>query len=262
MDPASIIGVVLLLIGVFVGSILKGVSPVAFFTIPAAFLIVFVASMGAVMLSNTMADGKAFMKIFMTGLKGKKLPEVGQTIDTIVSFAEQARKEGLLSLEEKASQIDDPFFRRGLQLAVDGADPEMVAEVMEAEVKAMSERHKTGAKMMTSMGVFTPTFGIIGAVIGLIATLSNLSDPASLGEHIAAAFVTTFWGVFAANGIFLPIGNKLTSLSAKEVAYKRLIIEGVLSIQAGANPRLLDDMLRSSLPPKERASADQERKSA
>jgi chemotaxis protein MotA len=261
MDPASIAGIVLILLGVFVGSVLKGVSPAAFFTIPAAFLIVFVASFGAVFLSNTMEDAKNFFKVFLTGLKGKKLPDAGETVDLIVSFAEQARKEGLLSLEERATQIDDPFFRRGLQLAVDGADPDMVAEVMESEVKAMSERHKTGAKMMTAMGVFSPTFGIIGAVIGLIATLSNLSDPASLGEHIAAAFITTFWGVFAANGIFLPIGNKLTSMSAKEIAYKRLIIEGVLSIQSGANPRLLDDMLRSSLPPKERAAAE-ERKSA
>ncbi len=140
------------------------------------------------------------------------------------------------------------------------ADPEMVSEVMEAEVKAMSDRHKAGAKYMMTIGIFSPTFGIIGAVFGLIATMAHLDDPSKLGEGIGAAFVATFWGVFLANGIFLPIANKLTSMSAKEVAYKRMIIEGVLSIQAGANPRLLDDLLRSTLPPKERG--EDERKSA
>jgi chemotaxis protein MotA len=127
---------------------------------------------------------------------------------------------------------------------------------MEADVKAMSERHKVGSKFMMSIGVFSPTFGIIGAVFGLIATMSHLDDPSKLGEGIGAAFVATFWGVFLANGIFLPVSNKLTNMTAKEVAYKRMIIEGVLSIQAGANPRMLDDLLRSNLPPKERPSGE------
>jgi chemotaxis protein MotA len=114
---------------------------------------------------------------------------------------------------------------------------------------------------MMSIGIFSPTFGIIGAVFGLIATMSHLDDPSKLGEGIGAAFVATFWGVFLANGIFLPIANKLTAMSAAEIAYKRMIVEGVLSIQAGANPRMLDDLLRSNLPPKERGSED-ERQSA
>lgn len=260
MDPASLIGLLLVFVGVFVGAIMKHVNPAALFTVPAAFLIVIVASIGAAMLSNTMGDAKKLMTYLLKGIKGQKEPDVSGAIDQIVAMAERARREGLLALESDLDSIDDPFFRRGLQLAIDGGDPEMVSEVMEAEVKAMSDRHKAGAKYMMTIGIFSPTFGIIGAVFGLIATMAHLDDPSKLGEGIGAAFVATFWGVFLANGIFLPISNKLTSMSAKEVAYKRMIVEGVLSIQAGANPRLLDDLLRSTLPPKERG--DEERKSA
>jgi chemotaxis protein MotA len=262
MEPASLIGLALVLVGVFVGSLLKGVSPAAYFGVPAAMLIVIVASLGAAMMSNSMADvknmGKALLKAFRPGDIG----DPSASIDTIVSFAERARREGLLALEDDVEQIEDPFMRRGLQFAIDGGDPEMVRDVMETEVEAMRERHKVAAQFMTSIGVFSPTFGIIGAVIGLIATLSHLDDPSHLGAGIAAAFIATFWGVFAANGIFLPIGKKLQRLSAEEIAHKQLIIEGVLSIQAGSNPRMLDDILTSYLPPKARAERMEERKSA
>jgi chemotaxis protein MotA len=260
MDPASLIGLIIVLVGVFLGAILKHVNPAALFTVPAAFLIVVGGAVGAAMLSNTMDIAKKLMTYVMKGIKGQKPFDTSGAIDQIVSFAERARREGLLSLESELDKIDDPFFRRGLQLAIDGGDPDIVAEVMEADVKAMSDRHKAGAKYMMSIGIFSPTFGIIGAVFGLIATMSHLDDPSKLGEGIGAAFVATFWGVFLANGIFLPVSNKLTAMSAKEVAFKRLVIEGVLAIQAGANPRMLDDMLRATLPPKERGGED--RKSA
>jgi chemotaxis protein MotA len=261
MDPATLVGGALVLIGVFVGGLLDGVSPAVFFATPAAFLIVLVGALGATFFGNPMTENKRFMKVLMKAVKGHKLQDTNELIDQIVAFAEQARREGLLALEEQARSIEDPFFRRGLQLAIDGADPDMVSEVMEAEVKAMSDRHKNGAKMITSIGIFAPTFGIIGAVIGLIHTMHLLENPAELGEGIAGAFTATFWGVFSANAIFLPLGNRLSVMSAGEIAQRRLVIEGVLSIQSGANPRLLDDMLRSALPPTERAGAD-EKKSA
>jgi chemotaxis protein MotA len=259
MDPASLIGLALVLIGVFVGAIMKHVNPAALFTVPAAFLIVIVASIGAAMFSNTMDVAKKLPTFILRGIKGQKAFDKSGSIDQIVSFAERARREGLLSLESELDTIDDPFFKRGLQLAIDGGDPDIVAEVMEADVKAMADRHKAGSKYMMSIGIFSPTFGIIGAVFGLIATMSHLDDPSKLGEGIGAAFVATFWGVFLANGIFLPLANKLTAMSAEEIAFKRMIIEGVLSIQAGANPRMLDDLLRSNLPPKERGSEDERR---
>ena len=261
MDPASLIGLVLVLIGVFVGAMMKHVDPISLFTVPAAFLVVIVASIGAAMMSNTMSDSKQLLTFIMKAMKGNKEPDTAGTIDQVVSFAERARREGLLALEEDLDKIEDPFFKRGLQLAIDGGDPDAVSEVMESEIKAMQERHKVGAKFMMSIGIFSPTFGIIGAVFGLIATMANLDDPSKLGEGIAAAFVATFWGVFMANGLFLPWSNKLSVMSAKETAYKRLIVEGVLAIQGGANPRMLDDMLRATLPPKLRTSTE-ERKSA
>ena len=261
MDPATMMGLGLVVCGVFVGGLLDGVSPAVFFATPAAFLIVLVGALGAVFLGNPMEDDKNLVKIILKGIKGQKLQDNGELIEQIIGFAEEARRDGLLALESKTDAISDPFFKRGLQLAIDGADPDMVSEVMEADIKAMNDRHKHGSKMVTSIGIFTPTFGIIGAVIGLIHTMGQLDSPGDLGEGIAGAFTATFWGVLLANGVFLPLGNKLAAMSAREIAQRRLIMEGVLAIQSGANPRLLNDMLRSSLPPAAAAS-DEERKSA
>jgi chemotaxis protein MotA len=262
MDPATLAGLVMIMVGVFIGSLLKGVSPVAFFVVPAAFLIVIVAAFGAAFLGATMEDVKGFMKVFMKGMKGNPKTDPNIEIDQIVAFADKARREGLLALEEDVNRVEDPFLRRGLQLAIDGADPEVVREIMEAEIRAMSERHKANAKVMTNIGIFAPTFGIIGAVVGLIATLGKLDDPEKLGHGIAAAFIATFWGVFVANGIFLPWANKLTRMSQLEVAQKRLLVDGVLNIQSGFNPRMLGDLMRSSLPPSMRPADDEERRSA
>jgi chemotaxis protein MotA len=145
-------------------------------------------------------------------------------------------------------------------MAIDGTDPEVVRDVLEVEVEAMKERHKGNAAMMTQVGVFAPTFGIIGAVIGLIATMGKLDDPEHMAHGISAAFVATFWGVFMANGLFLPFGNKLKRASAEEAQYKQLIVEGILAIQAGSNPRVVGEMLKSFLPPKVRATLNTEEK--
>jgi chemotaxis protein MotA len=261
MDIASAIGIILVLVGVFVGSAMKGVDLNAFFNVPAALLIVIVATVGAAMIGSHVDDvkglGRVFLKAFMPGPS----KDPAKVIDDVVRYAEQARREGLLALEDKVGGVDDPFLRKGLQLAIDGIDSETLRETMETEITAMKHRHKAGIKLFTSMGIFAPTFGIIGAVVGLIATLSNLDDPSKLGHGIAAAFIATFWGVFAANGIFLPVANKLTRLSLQEVTYKEVIVEGVLSIQAGSNPRMVGDMLRCYLPPSVQAKYE-ERKSA
>jgi chemotaxis protein MotA len=262
VDPATAIGLVLVTVGVFLGSLLKGVSPAAFFTVPAAFLIVIVAAFGAAFMGSTMDDLKGFMKVFVKGFKGNPKVDPNVEIDQIVAFADKARREGLLALEEDVNNVDDPFLRRGLQMAIDGADPEVVREIMEAEIRAMGERHKANAKVMTNIGIFAPTFGIIGAVVGLIATLGKLDSPEELGHGIAAAFIATFWGVFLANGIFLPWANRLGRMSQLEIAQKRLLVDGVLNIQSGFNPRMLGDLMRSSLPPSMRPSDDEERKSA
>jgi chemotaxis protein MotA len=262
MDPATLVGGLMVLIGVFVGSTLKGVSPGAYFGVPAALLIVVVAAFGAAFLGGTKDDMSGFVKVFLMGIKGRKAGDPNETIDQIVDLAEKARREGLLALEEDVKNVEDPFLRRGLQLAIDGADPDVVEEIMDTEVRAMTERHKANAKIMMNIGIFAPTFGIIGAVVGLIATMAKLDSPEELGHGIGAAFIATFWGVFLANGIFLPWANKLARMSADEAAQKRLLIEGVLSIQSGTNPRMLGDLMRSTLPPSKRPAEEQERKSA
>lgn len=265
MDPAALAGLGLIIIGTFVGSTMKGVSPAAFFSVPAAFLIVLFPTFGAAFLGSTMDDVKAFPKLFKKMIKKDKEEDPDALITEIVGFGDRARRDGLLALEGDVEKIDDPFLRRGLQLAIDGADPETVQEIMDSEIRAMQARHQRNAKFVTSMGIYSPTFGIIGAVVGLIATLGKLDNPEELGHGIAAAFVATFWGVFAANGIFLPWGNKLTRMSAAEIARKRLVVEGVLAIQSGYNPRMLGDLMRSHLPPSQRNAedgADTEKKSA
>jgi chemotaxis protein MotA len=252
-----VIGLVLILVGTFVGTILKGANIAFLFTIPAAFLIVCVSAVGAAFMSNDMSVNKNIGKYVGKALKGKADHEATEAIGQIVHLADRARREGLLALEEECNKLEDPFLRKGLQMAIDGTDPEVVRDVMETEVEAMKHRHKEGAELMTQIGIFAPTFGIIGAVIGLIATLGHLSEPEKLGHGISAAFVATFWGVFMANGMFLPWGNRLKALSKEEAAYKQLLIEGVLAIQAGSNPRVVSEMLKGFLPPKQRVSLDE-----
>ena len=196
MEKGSGVGIVLVIIGTFVGAVMKGVSPAALFSVPAAFLIVLVSSFGATFLSfgaDEMKNLPKYMKIaFMPGPP----PEPGKVIGQIVEFADRARREGLLALEDAHQQAEEPFLRKGLQMAVDGAESEVVRDTLDTEVHAMKERHKLGSQFMTQLGIYAPTFGIIGAVFGLIATLANLDDPEKLGHGIAAAFVATFWGVF------------------------------------------------------------------
>jgi chemotaxis protein MotA len=249
MEKGSLVGIILVLFGTFVGALMKGVSPVSLFTIPAAFLIVLVSSFGATFLSFSGDEMKNFSKYMKIGFMPGPPPQPGAVITQIVEFADRARREGLLALEDAINQAEEPFLRKGLQMAVDGADPEVVRDTLDTEVRAMKERHKLGSQFITQLGIYCPTFGIVGAVFGLIATMSHLDDPELLAHGIAGAFVATFWGVFAANGIFLPIGRKLQRLSQIETDYKSLIIEGVLSIQAGSSPRMVDDLLQSFLPP-------------
>ena len=174
------------------------------------------------------------------------------TIGQIVKLTNRARSEGLLALEDEAKSIEDPFFRKGIEFAVDGTDPEALKKTLLSEISALRERHKVGQGWCTQAGVFAPTFGIIGAVFGLMATMANLSKPTEVGAGIAGAFVATFWGVFLANAIFLPFANKLKQLSSEEVAHKLLIVEGIMAIQAGVSPRVVEELLKSHVPPAER----------
>jgi chemotaxis protein MotA len=255
MDLASLVGFVLVLIGVFFGMIMKGADPVAMFTNVAALLIVILSSLGATILSNPMpvttAALKAILKIFMPGPP----PDMQGTIEKITSLADQARREGLLSLEEEAKRIEDPFLQKGLRMAVDGMESTQVKTTMLSDVKAMKARHKVVQGWHSSVGIFAPSFGIIGAVVGLIAVMGKLDNPAAMGHGIGAAFVATFWGVFMANGMFLPWAAKLKALSEAEVAHKLLIVEGVIAVQQGSSPRAVLEQLNTHVPPSQRQEA-------
>lgn len=248
---ATPIGLVVALVGVVVGGIFKGVSPVILITNIPAILIVIVGALGATMASFDMATTSNVMKAIMRAISPKAEIPNQDRLKQIVDFATRARHEGLLSLESDVASLDDPFMQKALQLAIDGNDPDAVADVMRTDIRTLKARHKVAADWCMTYGVFAPTFGIIGAVMGLIATLGHLDQPELLGHGIAAAFVATFWGVFLANGVMLPLSNRLKQMSTDEVAGREMVMEGVLAIQGGQNPRVIEETLLTYLPPAE-----------
>src|SRR5256885_9998291 len=174
----------------------------------------------------------------------------------MVSFAGRARREGLLALEDEIAEIEDAFTRKGLQLVVDGTDPELIREILENEIDGMAARHAQGAAPFEKAGGFAPTIGIIGTVMGLIHVLQNLSSPDTLGPAISGAFIATLYGVASANIVLLPMANKLKLLSHEEQELRTLALEGILAVQAGDNPRVVADKLLAFIPPADREAAE------
>jgi chemotaxis protein MotA len=194
-----------------------------------------------------MSDAKAAVRnlkrAFTTGVA-----PADDLVPQVVQLAERARREGLLALEDALKDIPDPFLVKGVTMAIDGTDPEELRDILEAELRAKRRDDKQAAKFFSDAGGYAPTIGIIGTVMGLVHVLENLSTPETLGPLIAGAFVATLWGVMSANVIWLPIGNRLTRLGELERARMEVAVEGVAAIQAGANPRLVAEKLRSLLP--------------
>ncbi|HZR11962.1 MAG TPA: flagellar motor protein [Acidimicrobiia bacterium] len=257
MDPLTLVGVVGGILLVLVGGIMEGAQPGALIGIP-AFMIVVIPSFLVALAGYTKADISSIVGGLKQAFTGKVESAAG-SIELVVEFAERARKEGLLALEEGAKTIEDPFLKKGIMLAVDGTDPEELREILEAEVASKKAHSKVPAKFFADMGGFSPTLGIVGAVMGLMHVLGNLSDPASAGEGIAGAFVATFYGVLFANAIYLPLSNKLKRIAEAEAQHMELVLEGILSIQAGSNPRVIEQKLLSFLPDKEREALEAER---
>ena len=256
VEVASLIGLVLTLIGIFVGLVLKGADPVALFTNVPALLIVIVGTIGVVWTSHSMEENLAALKSLKVVYMPPPRPDTAGLITRMAEYARHVRSEGYVALESRLADEPDPFVRNALLMTVDGSDPQVVERSLRREVKASSERHKRNASWFQTAGVFAPTLGIIGAVIGLIAVLGNLEDMEKLGHGIAAAFIATFWGVFLANGLFLPWSKKLLAFDAEEVRYRHLVIEATLAMQGGASPRTIVETLEAVLPPSERRGAD------
>jgi chemotaxis protein MotA len=247
VDPATIIGVVLGFAAVFGTQILEGGSPTSILILPPLFLI-FVGSAGASLASNTFPGMMSAIKWLTYAMTAKK-PDPESVVEPLVKLAERARREGLLALEAEMEKVEDPFMKKGLQMAVDGTDPDDLYEILSAEVKAKKASAKVGASFWMDAGGYAPTIGIIGTVVGLVHVLENLSDPSKLGHLIAGAFVATLWGVMSANMMFLPFGKRIAVVAGNEAARMELVIEGVLAIQAGANPRVVATKLRSKMQP-------------
>jgi len=256
VDPMTMVGVGGAFVFLFGGIIMEGGNPGSLIAIPAFMIVILPTTMIGLagFMKSDMPSIIASVKNAFTGSVG----ESGPAIALVVEFAEKARKEGLLALEVGVGTVEDPFLKMGIELAVDGTDPEEVRAILEAEISAKKMNDKIGAKFFADLGGFCPTLGIIGAVSGLIKVLGNLSDPAAAGEGIATAFVATFYGVLFANAIFLPISNKLKRMAEAESHHMEIVMEGILSIQAGANPRVIEQKLRSYLPPGERESATEQ----
>jgi chemotaxis protein MotA len=256
LDPASGIGIGVAVLSLFLAMILEGGNPVAFIQ-PTAMMIVFGGTIGVMIASSGIKNVTAMMKLmFVSMTYKKKAIDKAAVIKTIAGMAEKARREGLLALEDEAEGIDDPFIRKGIALVVDGTDPELVKDILESDLDAMEARHSQQNGLFATAGGFAPTLGIIGTVMGLVHVLENLSDPASLGPAISTAFIATFYGVASANLVYLPLGYKLKKISHEEIHARTMIIEGIVSIQAGDNPRVVEEKLKTFLDPKERASLE------
>lgn len=252
MEKGSMIGLVVTLIGVFASVVMHGIDPMFLFLEFGSIIVVVAGCFGATISSFPFSATQTMGKVITKCLKGGEPHDPSETIAQIVDMTNRARSEGLLALEEAGKSIEDPFMRKGLQLAVDGTDAHALKKALNAEIMAMKERHKVGAAWCEKAGIYAPTFGIIGAVFGLIGTMSHLAEPEMVGEGIAGAFVATFWGVFLANGIFLPWANKLKKISADEVEHMQLVVEGIMGIQAGTSPRVVEEILSSHIPPAQR----------
>ena len=250
MKAASAIGIALGCAGILLGAQMEGTPMGSLFNVPAA-LIIFGGVAGACMASSGMEAMKLIPALYKKAFNAERR-DLRALVSDLVGHAERARRDGLLALEEELDQVDDSYTRKGLQLVVDGTPPDMVKEVLEAEIHGMRARHKIGAKLFENAGGFAPTMGVLGAVLGLITALQNLDDPDSLGPAIATAFIATLLGVGAANVIFLPISQRLKQLSEAEVEARVLVLEGILAIQSGDNPRVIEEKLISFVPPGER----------
>ena len=174
-------------------------------------------------------------------------------IEQLVSLAETARKDGLLALESRIGDVDDDFIKLGIQMAVDGTRPEVIEDILRTDINSLTTRHRNGKSVLDQMGRFAPAYGMIGTLMGLIMMLSNMSDPSAIGAGMAVALITTLYGAIAANVFFIPFAEKLGFLSKQELVSREIIVRGIMAIQSGENPRVIEQKLNTFLPPKNRA---------
>ena len=251
MDIATLIGIIacfaLMIIAITMG------GPISAFIDVPSMMIVIGGTIGATFISYPLKDVIGVVGVIKNTFLFKPQDPVA-VIAQLVEFAQIARKEGILALEGKVEEIDDPFFKKAIQLAVDGTEPEVMRDILETEIAFIEDRHKSGAAMMEFMAALAPAFGMIGTLIGLVQMLRTMNDPSTIGPAMAVALITTFYGAVLANVLFSPFSNKLKVRSSEEILVKDIILAGILSIQAGDNPRILEQKLHAYIPPKLRKS--------
>lgn len=245
MDITTLLGLLLGFFSLILGFIVEGGSIDSLFSVP-ALLIVLGGTSGATIVGTPLAALKNLPQWFRIAFKKQPLG-VEEVYHTLIQFSEKARREGLLSLEQELQATENKFMHQGMQLVIDGTDPEMIKDILELNMNAMENRHKIGISVFEAAGGYSPTMGIIGTVMGLIHVLGNLTDPEALSSSIAGAFAATLYGVAAANVFFLPIASKLKTKNKQEVEMMEMILDGIVSIQSGENPSILKEKLKTHL---------------
>ncbi len=247
MDLATIIGI-LVAFGLVIAAL--GGDALLFFDL-SSILIVCGGTIGAVLvtypLESVLSVARIIKKTFLS-----KAQDPGELIAQFVDYATRVRREGILSLEAHLKNIPDEFLRKGLQLTVDGLDPQLIQEILETEIACLEERHLKGAEILQTFGTLAPGMGMVGTIIGLVLMLKRMNDPSTIGPAMAVALLTTFYGAVMANLVFNPMAGKLRARSREEVLTRTMVVEGIMSISRGENPRILEEKMNSYLPPKER----------
>ncbi|RLB94805.1 MAG: motility protein A [Deltaproteobacteria bacterium] len=249
MDISTILGIVIGF-GLVLTAMAGGGGLAWFINAPSA-MIVLGGTVGATLINYPMSDIIGLVKVAKNVFFGKEM-KTENVIKMLVDISKTSRRDGILALEEKVKDIKDPFFAKGIMLMVDGIEPAALSRILTTEIDFISDRHRLGAEIFTTMGNFAPAMGMVGTLIGLIKMLVQMDDPSSIGPAMAVALITTFYGVILANLIFLPAAGKLKNRSSSELLVKQLVLSGILSVQAGDNPRLLEEKLHSFISPGKR----------
>ena len=256
MDIGTIAGLVIAVAAILISVVVSGGSITGMINGPSIFVVI-VGTLGATIVSFPIARLLKLHTVILKSIFSKPGDAVA-TIKDLVRYAEVARREGILSLENLISEMRDPFIVRGVKMAVDGTDPELIKTIMDTELEALMERHGQGKQILDTIGRYAPAFGMIGTLMGLITMLSNMDDPSKIGPGMAIALITTLYGACIANIFTGPLGDKLRARDTEEVLIKTIIISGVMAIQSGDNPRIVESKLMTFLPPSKREEAQSE----
>lgn len=251
MELGTIVGLasgfILVFLTIFIGGEMMSFLDIA------SFAVVIGGAIAATFVAIPFGDVLSVANITKNAFFGKKIDYI-QVIEIVVDLAKKARREGLLAVDKEVNKIDNEFLKGGMEMVVDGTEPELIKKVMNTELSYLMDRHAKGQQLYSTLGAYAPAFGMIGTLIGLIAMLQNLDDPAAIGPGMAVALITTFYGALLSNLVFLPMATKLSLMSANEILEKELIIEGVLAIQFGEHPNTISRKLLNFVPPKLRES--------